>query len=307
MRGSLVSGWLLAGLVSASGAWAVAEDPQKVTPCALKADPGAYDHALVEVTGFVSHGFEDFSLFDPACPPWLGVWLEYGGVAKSGTMYCCGVTVDRSRPEPLVVEKIPVPLVDDRAFRQFDRLMNRNAGILAHATLVGRFFAGRKETRDDVDAWRGYGHMGCCSLLAIQQVKTVDPADRPDIDYDPFPDQPDLGGVGCGYKYLTNSRPFDRWIAAQQEAEDGQTWAFRDPRRVAAQALAPSVGAIPGAVLKETRRTPGRIVYQWAPPGRRQTYMVVVSRPSLVTFYAREPRKIAWIAVAAYESSCEGK
>jgi hypothetical protein len=34
------------------------------------------------------------------------------------------------------------------------------------------------------------------------------------------------------------------------------------------------------------------------------SYLVVVSRPYLVSFYAKDASKIAWIVVGAYESSC---
>jgi hypothetical protein len=57
--------------------------------------PPAYNQKLVEVTAFVAHALEDFTLFDPTCSSWPGVWLEYGGKAESETMYCCGVTADR--------------------------------------------------------------------------------------------------------------------------------------------------------------------------------------------------------------------
>ena len=45
----------------------------KVSVCELKRDPLAFNHKLVEVTGFISHGFEDFTLFDPECSEWPGV------------------------------------------------------------------------------------------------------------------------------------------------------------------------------------------------------------------------------------------
>src|SRR5260221_4835692 len=80
------------------------EEPIRVNLCDLKTDPETYNHKLIEVTGFASHGFEDFGLFDPSCPSFPYVWLEYGGTKKSGTMYCCGVSADRNRPKELVVE-----------------------------------------------------------------------------------------------------------------------------------------------------------------------------------------------------------
>ena len=51
-----------------AGAALCEEQPEVVTVCQLKSDPPAYNHKLVEVTGFVSHDFEDFTLFDPTCP-----------------------------------------------------------------------------------------------------------------------------------------------------------------------------------------------------------------------------------------------
>jgi len=32
--------------------------------------------------------------------------------------------------------------------------------------------------------------------------------------------------------------------------------------------------------------------------------MVVVSRPYLLSFYALDPKRVAWVVIAAYESSC---
>jgi hypothetical protein len=34
--------------------------------------------------------------------------------------------------------------------------------------------------------------------------------------------------------------------------------------------------------------------------------MVVVSRPYLATFYGRDPKKIAWMAIAVFETGCRG-
>jgi hypothetical protein len=152
-----------------------AEEPLKISLCQLKSDPKTYDHKLIEVTGFVSHGFEDFTLFDPACESWPGVWLEYGGTVNSGTIYCCGVTAGSSRPQPLVVEGVSVPLVQDDRFKQFDKLILSGPDSVVHVTIMGRFFSGELINAPNGSFWGGYGHMGCCSLLAIQQITFVDP------------------------------------------------------------------------------------------------------------------------------------
>jgi hypothetical protein len=178
----------LAALSTCSVAVGLAEEPLKVSVCELKADPPSYNHKLVEVEGFVSHGFEDFTLFDPACGDSIGIWLEYGGTQKSNTMYCCGPTAGTTRPNELAVEDIPIPLVDDEEFKEFNRQIqpphSGESGSVAHAALVGRFFSGRKKQfGKGKPFWGGYGHMGCCSLLAIQEVKSVTPEDRDDLDY----------------------------------------------------------------------------------------------------------------------------
>src|SRR5262245_27441413 len=42
--------------------------PAKASVCQIEADPGAYRHKLVEVTGFIETDWESFLLTDPACP-----------------------------------------------------------------------------------------------------------------------------------------------------------------------------------------------------------------------------------------------
>jgi hypothetical protein len=288
------------------------EQPTSVTVCQLKNDPPAYNHKLVEVTAFVSHAFEDFTLFDPTCSSWPGVWLEYGGKAKSGTMYCCGVTADRHRLKEMKVEDIPIPLTDNEQFRQFDKLIqppfkSGRHGAVVHATIVGRFFSGRQIKYPKATFWGGYGHMGCCSLLAIQELKSVDDQDRDDLDYGASADQPDIDKTGCGYRFLTPIQPTSDLIKAQQDADlGGHDWVFDDPQRVASSALARCSNSEESSIvgLKETRKTQGRYVYEWTPAGKAETYMIVVSRPYLLSFYAHDPKRVAWVVAAAYVSSC---
>src|SRR5690242_6975804 len=176
------------------------EQPQNVSLCQLQTNPTAYDHKLVEVTGFVSHDFENFTVFNPTCLKGSGeesVWLEYGGKFKSDTIFCCGPTAGNTRPHELVIEKIRIPLIDDARFREFDKLIqppfrSGNHGSIVHATLRGRFFSGKITYKRETTTWEGYGHLGCCSLLAIQQIVSVSPQDRDDLDYGASLDQPEL-------------------------------------------------------------------------------------------------------------------
>lgn len=251
----------------------------------------------------MSHGFEDFGLFDPSCPSWPYVWLEYGGTKKSGTMYCCGVSNNKTRPQELVVEGITVSLTADETFEAFDRLIQPDSVV--HATLIGRFFAG-KESRLLVG--RGYGHMGCCSLLAIQTVVSVDPHDREDLDYRSSADQPNIEKTGCGYQDLVPPWPYSDWVKAQQTAHlEGSNSAFDSPKQVAADALnrLAKLDAKTLEDLTETQRTKGRLIYQLKTDKGKTTYMIVLSKAFLLSFYAKDTKKVAWVVIGAYKSSCE--
>lgn len=154
------------------------EQPARVTACQLLAEPERYDHALVEVSGDVSHGFEDFTIDSHRCANSslsTGLWLEYGGTRASGTMYyCCGVTADRTRSEPLTVDGVVTGLRDDSIFRDFDQIIHNKPYAQARATLVGRFFAGKPQ-KSWGGKWAGYGHFGMFTLLVIEQVLSVAP------------------------------------------------------------------------------------------------------------------------------------
>lgn len=284
-----------------------AEEPEKVTACELSRNAGRYNHKLIEVTAFVSQGFEDFTLVDPTCPDWPSVWLEYGGKLASGTMYCCGVTAARSRAEPLAVEGIAVPILQDEQLREFDQRIRGPHYAIVRATLVGRFFAGKQESNREMGTWwSGYGHMGCCSLLVIQQVVSVDPA-RKDLDSNPHASPPSIREVGCGYRFLTTIQPFRGAINAQRKADSGlRDWSLDDPQRVARDFLSSKlrmdIAAISGLSAKDA--TSVRIVYEWRPRQAKVAYMVVLSRPYWLSYYAKDSGKVAWVVIGAYESFC---
>jgi hypothetical protein len=161
--------------------------PLKTTLCEIARDPGAFNHKLVQVSATASHGFEDSTLTDAECglgkdPPWF--WFEYGGSAVTGTMYCCGLTDTRTRPETLKVEGIEVPLLHDLAFRSLDILLHqppdkKYESAHVRTTLQGLVFAQYTSIAPNATnipkRWSGYGHMGCCILIAVERVLSVDP------------------------------------------------------------------------------------------------------------------------------------
>jgi hypothetical protein len=146
---------------------------QKATVCGVRANPLAFNHKLIEISGTVSHGLEDFTLSDPGCNRSYRLWLEYGGLTSAGTVYCCGATGNRRRRKPLTLEGITVPLVDDATFTRFDTAVQTKAQGTLRATVVARFFAGELKHWPGGRSWGGFGHLGCCSELVIQQVLRV--------------------------------------------------------------------------------------------------------------------------------------
>ncbi|MBS1796473.1 MAG: hypothetical protein JSS81_21665 [Acidobacteria bacterium] len=282
---------LTAAFGSFAAAQSVAETPVRTTVCAIMRDPGAFDKKLVEVTGLVSHGFEDFSLIDPDCEAiskkqsLADIWVEYAKWQMPGK-------------DDYSVENIPIHHIIDQNLQVFDGLVEEKGYRIIHATLVGRFFAGQKVSAPEATFWWGYGHGNCCSLLSVEQVVAVDPHDRADIDYNAYP-----GEVG----YANDDRYgfFDPPVApidAQRAADAGKdAWRFDDPRRAAVQGLARTLKLPPSKIarLEQIDAAPGRFFYEWKRTAKI-SYVIVVSRPYLMTFYARDPRKIAWVAIAVY-------
>ena len=286
-----------------------AGEPLQVSVCQLKKDPPAYNHKLVEVTGFVTHAARNFTIYDPTCPSWPAIWLEYGGSINSGTVACCKSLSDRHRSQPLIIENIPLPLTDNQLFEDFDKAVQPpfragQAGAVAHATLIGTFFAGQQMETATEHYWGGYGYMGCCSLLAIQEVKDADTQRRADLDYGESNEKLDLPDPDCTLRMLLPDEQNAALIQAQRGADNGSRgWAFTDPSQVAADALARLVKKkATGSDLKLARDSASRKAYQWT--SKNKSYTIVVSRPYWLSYYARDSKQVAWVAVAAYETSC---
>lgn len=146
-------------------------DPVDVRLCALLGDPAAWIAKRVRVSGLVMRDFEHFTLSDDCAAekPTAELWLTYGGRLPSGTIYCCpgeGDTAERA--EPLTIAGIPLPLVRDATFEQFRKALQSKRP--AHAVIVGTFFAEQGHNVSET-GWGGFGHMGCCALLAIERVE----------------------------------------------------------------------------------------------------------------------------------------
>jgi hypothetical protein len=290
-----------------------ASEPRKVTYCELAKDPAAYNHELVRLTAFVTHGFEDFHIAEPNCAnpqQHFSVWAMYGGKAESNTVYCCpGEGGRETRSEPLTVEGIQIPLIDDAVFQQFADLLKKEPDTMARVTIVGRFFSGEKQTINGLTFWGGAGHLGCCSLFVIQRVEWYEPHIRSDVDYTAEAGWYEKEGCDpSSLRYLRHvSIPYsdgeaERVIADQKLADSGaQVWAFNDPQRVALESLKPYYnGRVP--VLRNVKKTKARQVFRWR--DGKKSVVVVVAKPYWLSFYADSP-SIAWVATTVKEAECD--
>ena len=108
---------------------------------------------------------------------------------------------------------------------------------------------------------------------------------------------------------LTEIWPYAAAIKLQEKAELGtDELAFTVPQRVARDAIAGVRGVSEASIIgmKTVRQAQGRFIYQWQPRGEKGSYMIVVSRPYWLTFFAKDPQKIAWVVAGAFKSSCGG-
>jgi hypothetical protein len=188
---------LLIALLSffASAVPCIAQTAIPVTPCDLVTSPQKYAGKVVEVRGSISLSFENFSLAHPECADKdPGVWLMYGGDEDTPTTSTVN-DHDRKPGSVIKIDGIPIPLVRDANLELFKkRLAAIRLGMIGDAncysdcnlfnvtaTLTGLFFAATDNAREHI----GYGHLGCCHLLAIEKVADVD-AERSSIPTGPI-------------------------------------------------------------------------------------------------------------------------
>src|SRR5579871_4273961 len=179
LRRGFLPFFVLLFLASAAG-WGQA--PMKVELCELVQNPQKYSQHWIEVRGAINLGFEDFTLRASACSTqdFRTIWLAYGGDEPTPTKS----TVNDQTRKPgtvLKVNGIPVQLLRDAKLELFKSTLLARRSIAPDgsqcfdrchfydvtATFIGLFMAA---PRVSTASFSGYGHMGCCHLLTIQQV-----------------------------------------------------------------------------------------------------------------------------------------
>jgi hypothetical protein len=198
-----------------------AQSPTKVALCDLVRQPEKFTRQWVEVRGEVDLAFENFSLRTVDCGEKLqGIWLAYGGDEPTPT---ASTVNDNERPPGMVlkVNGIPVPLQRDADLELFKRRLDAlrvtapdgspcYEGCRLYrvtATLAGLFMAAPNPTNNPLS---GYGHLGCCHLLAIQRVADVNAVRT---------------GIPAGGKFACSTDTWDMNAAEADEALADRTCA----------------------------------------------------------------------------------
>ena len=152
-------------------------------------------------------------------------------------MYCCNGTGNKDHVN---VEGIRIPLSNDPVLDRFRRL---HEFVSDQQKSKGSLFSNRSIILCDRDidwpvfCWKsprqriegqGYGHMGCCTLLAIQRVLSID---KVVSNIKP-------GELSC-YTEGWHENRNDELLRARQNtiSKTGERWRTSDPQRVAAEAL----------------------------------------------------------------------
>jgi len=178
---------LLFFLFSCTGVVCAQQVPTKVDVCELAGNPKAFDGRAVEVRGALDVDFEDFTLAHPGCAEEQQIWLAFGGDVP-GVVPSTVNDNFRTAGVDLRVNGISYAVKKDESFRRLYALIAARRGdkpeYRATATLTGTFLAGEesKSASTGHTYFRGYGHLGCCSLLVITQVSEVESTPPANLD-----------------------------------------------------------------------------------------------------------------------------
>jgi len=328
-----VAGWFVLWL-SVLGGQAIAQNEStgsaQVTDtvlCEVARSPQAFDRKLVRLHAYLSRGFEDSTLHDASCPE--EALTNMGNPSGWPTE----IWADFADHTDYWKVKGFAPLANDERLQQFRTLLLSRSRVhqMTAATMVGTFYAGtaidikgRPATR-----FRGYGHMGCCSLFVISRIEAVDTIYSDDLNYSS--ENWSIGMLEGCYSEQMLGLPTNGAVRSwQKDADDGRDDWHYDPRQTAENQLRklrsggygsgtagrtelispkksklkPSGDQPPTETLTEMSSTPSLKRYEWEESDRITRFVIVVSRPYWLAKIAASPDKVVWAPVGASVLQC---
>jgi hypothetical protein len=291
-------------------ALAAQERPFDTSVCGLLLHPEKYNEGLVSVEGLVTVGSDEFLLHDAGCGDANGrVWLQFGGGVPSPG---AGSVSRGMSGKPRTVEGLELPLTKDRDFDAMQKLLKevQKSGHtkMLRATLVGKYFSGKPTNTVNGGVLRsGYGRMGCCSLLVIQEVAKVEGGLEEPVDFSP------LSGVsprnlakGCSILELQVPPLEDEDQLERKSLEEEYSY-LHDPKHVAARAVAVAQQIDPAEAEKQLQtESTGQTVaaYTWTSADGARSYHVVVNKPYGLLATAVSGEAVIWAPKQFTRTDC---
>jgi hypothetical protein len=286
------------------------ERPFDTTTCGLLLHPDKYDGGLVSVDGFVTVGPDEFMLHDASCGDASGkVWLQFAGDIPSpgGGGVSRGVS-----GKPRTVEGLQLPLNKDRDFDAMEKLLQeaQKSGKtkMLRATLIGKYFPGKPtKTVTGEEMRSGYGRVGCCSLLMIQEVVKVDSGLEEPVDFSPVSNiAPRMLRKGCTVTNVPLAPHEDEDQLERKSLEDEYQY-LHDPKKVAARAVAVQAGLDADEVerhLQSESATQSVASYLWNSIDGTLSFHVVVNKPYWLLQTAASGDAVVWAPKQMSKAEC---
>lgn len=288
------------------------ERPFDTTACALTQHPDKYNEGLVSVEGLITVGPDEFMLHDPNCGDDRGkIWLEFGGGVESP-----GATPSAhlAKNRPRTFESLELPLNKDRDFDALQKLLQaaQKSGKtkMLHAIVVGKYFPGKPtKTASGETVLSGYGRMGCCSLLIIEEVGTVGPDLEEPVDFSPVSkiSQKTLA-KGCTIAELQVPPREDEDQLERKSLEDEFKY-LHDPKQVAARAISVQEEIGAGDIEKHLQTesaTQSLASYTWTSTSTdaATSYRIVVNKPYWLLQTAVSGDAVIWVPKQIVKTDC---
>ncbi len=267
--------------------------------------------------GLITVGPDEFMLHDANCADGKGgIWLQFGGdVASPGTAGVSRGASGKTRS----VDGLGLPLNKDRDFDAMQKLLQEaeksGKTKMLRATLIGKYFPGKPAYTASGEPIRsGYGHMGCCSLLVIEEVAVVGSELEEPVDFSPISKtSPRMLTKGCTIEELQLPPHEDEDQLERKSLRDEYQY-LHDPKKVAARAIAvreqtsaeDSADDIEKRLQKESA-TQSLASYTWTSADATTVYHVVVNKPYWLLETAVSGDAVIWVPKSITKTECSRK
>jgi hypothetical protein len=291
---------------------AAQERPFDVTACQLAQHPEKYNEGLVSVDGLITVGPEEFMLHDANCSDENGkIWLEFaGGIENPANSP--GAHSTKNRPKSF--ESLQLPLNQDRDFNTLQRLLQdaQKSGKtkMLHATLIGKYFAGKPTPTLTGVVRNFYGRLSCCSLMIIEEVGTVGPDLEEPVDFSPVAKlNPMTLAKGCTVAELQLPPHEDEDQLERKSLKDEYQY-LHDPKKVAARAIAVHQENAAAAGIEKQLQTDSTTSslasYTWTSTlgSATTSYRIAVNRPYWLLETAVSGDAVIWVPKSITKTEC---